>query len=235
MAETIFAIPSLAVADPERALALSYAPRQQRAGLAALWVLDETLGAILRGGRDAMVSQLRFTWWHEALSRLDDAPPPALPLLQQLAQAVLPCGVSGAELARMIDGWEVLLDPDPISDDALGAFAGARGGVLFAAAGVVLSGSERAEEAAEEAAGQGWALVDLARHSSDPALAARALALAATVLDGAVALRWHRAARPLGMLAHLAAVDARAGIVPLSPQGSPGRLLRMLRHRMTGR
>ena len=70
MAETI-------IADPERALALSYVPREGRAGLAALWALDEMLGAILRSGRDPMVSQLRLTWWHDALCRLDQAPPPS--------------------------------------------------------------------------------------------------------------------------------------------------------------
>ncbi len=224
MAETI-------IADPERALVLSYAPREHRGGLAALWALDEMLGAILRSGRDPMVTQLRLTWWHEALCRLDQAPPPAQPLLKQLGRDVLPSGVTGAALAAMIDGWEVLVDPDPISDNALVDYAYARGGGLFAAAGVML-GSMRDPV---RLAGQGWALVDLARHSGDSALAARALALAGPLLDTAMAGRWHRAARPIGMLARLAMADASAGTLPLPHQGAPARLLRMLRHRVTGR
>ncbi len=224
MAETI-------IADPERALALSYVPRQGRAALAALWALDEMLGAILRSGRDPMVSQLRLTWWHDALCRLDQVPPPAQPLLMKLAGAVLPSGVTGAALAAMIDGWEVLVDPDPIPDDALVDYADARGGGLFAAAGVMLGSAHDPVRLA----GQGWALVDLARHSGDPALAARALALAVPLLDQAMAGRWHRAGRPMGMLARLAKMDAHAGTLPLPHQGSPARVLRMLRHRVAGR
>ncbi|OYX38169.1 MULTISPECIES: squalene/phytoene synthase family protein [unclassified Sphingomonas] len=231
MAETIFAAPILDVADPERALALSYAPRTARAGLAALWALDETLGGILRGGRDPMVSQLRLTWWYEALCRLDQAPPPAQPLLQALAAEILPRGITGAELAAMIDGWEALLDPDPLGDNAIAAYAEARGGGLFRAAGRVFGSPTDALVAA----GQGWALVDLARHCGNPVLAARALLLARSPLDTALARPWHRQARPLGMLACLARRDAARTQTPLSQQGSPLRLARMLAHALTGR
>lgn len=233
MAETIFAAPILGVADPERALALSYAPRTARAGLAALWALDETLGGILRGGRDPMVSQLRLTWWHEALSRLDQTPPPAQPLLQALTAEVLPNGIAGAALAMMIDGWEALLDPDPLGDDAIAAYADARGGTLFKAAGQVLGGGVDCLAAA--AAGQGWALVDLARHCGDPGLAGRALERARPLLDTAMARRWPRHARPLGMLASLARRDAAHPPAQLPPQGSPWRLARMFGHALTGR
>jgi phytoene synthase len=231
MAERLDAVAIRAVADPERALMLSYVPTASRPAVTALWALDETLGDILRGGRDPMVSQLRFTWWHEALSRLDHAPSPAQPLLQALAAHVLPSGLTGAGLAAMIDGWEKLLDPDPIADDALLAYARARGAGLFDAAGRVL-GSHGDPNGM---AGQGWALVDLARHSSDPALAARALVLARSPLDAAVAVRWHRAGRPIGMLACLAAADARVKERALPAQGSPIRLFRMFTHAMTGR
>lgn len=231
MAETIFAERVLGVADPERALTFSYAPRPARTALVTLWALDETLGAILRSGRDPMVSQLRLTWWHEALCRLDDMPPPAQPMLQAIAEALLPRGITGTSLAPMIDGWEALLDPDPIDDAALATYAAARGGGLFAAAGKLLG----AGDDPVEIAGQGWALVDLARHASDAALASRALGLARPMLDAAMAKRWHSAGRPVGMLAALAAIDARVLAPPLPPQGSPMRVLRMMRHRFTGR
>lgn len=216
--------------DPERRLTLAYARPGQRAALATLWALDEALGGVLRGGREMMVSQLRLTWWHAALCRLDEAPPPAQPVLDAIAKHVLPMGVTGASLAAMIDGWEALLDPDPIADEALASFAARRGGGLFVAARAALG----AEDGAVELAGQGWALVDLARHTADHALATRGLALARPLLARAMAARWSPAARPIGMIAHLANIDAQKGSIPLPPQGSPGRLLRMLRHRLTG-
>lgn len=231
MAETIFATPLAGAADSERALALRYAPRAARPGLAALWALDETLGAVLRGGRDAMVSQLRLTWWYDALCRLDHAPPPLQPVLRAIAGDVLSKGVTGASLAAMIDGWEALLDPDPIDDLALIAYADARGGRLFGVAGTVLGSGDDPVVLA----GQGWALVDLARHCGDPALAASALRVARPLLDEAVARRWRPATRAVGMLAHLAAIDARVAAPPLPVPGSPLRQWRMIRHGITGR
>ena len=65
------------VTDPERALALSYAPGAARDGMAALFALDDQLAGVVRTTRDPMVGQLRLTWWHEALAALDTAPPPA--------------------------------------------------------------------------------------------------------------------------------------------------------------
>lgn len=232
MTETMFTPFAPQVADPERSLALSYAPRAVRDGLAALWALDETLGDALRGGREPTISLMRLTWWHDALGRLDDAPPPAQPVLQALARDALPRGVTGAALATMIDGWELLLDPDPVDTEGLRRYAAARGGTLFRATSQVLGATDAR---LCETAGQGWALVDLARHVSDQALATAAMALAVPLLEDAVAPRWRRAERPIGMLAHLALVDARAGSAHLRLQGAPRRVARMFYHALTGR
>jgi phytoene synthase len=214
--------------DPEIALSLSYAPPARRAGLAALWALDAQLGATLRQAKDPMVARLRLTWWYEALLRLDTAPPPAQPLLATLAATVLPGGLTGQALAAMTDGWEALLVPDPLSDADLLAFAQGRGR-LFALAGRWLD----AERAPLAAAGQGWALVDLAEHVRDAETALRARALAAPLLAEALAPRWPMRARALGALAALAERDLRAS--ERAPRGAPARVLRMLKHRITGR
>lgn len=219
------------IADPERALALRYAPGDARQALAALWALDEALGAILRAGRDPMVSQLRLTWWHEALCRLDHTPPPPQPLLQAIASDLLSRGPTGASLAAMIDGWEVLLDPDPIDDTVLADYAAARGGQLFTVAGAVIGDGD----APWAVAGQGWALVDLARYCGEADLATNALRLARPLLDEVTRRRWQPASRSIGMLAHLAAIDARVATLPLPMQGSPRRMMRMITHRITGR
>lgn len=216
------------VTDPERALALSYAPLGARAALAALFALDETLGQILRTTREPLVGQMRLTWWHEALCALDTAPPPAQPVLQALAAEVLPRGVRGARLAELIDGWEVLLEADPIGEADVIAHGERRGTALFAAAGSIL-GCPSTDRVA--AAGAGWALADLATHVRDAQVAARAATLAQGKLDEAMAGRWSRAGRPLGALA----LSARMDLSGKAPPAAPRRVARLAWHRLTGR
>ncbi|MEG3178492.1 squalene/phytoene synthase family protein [Sphingomonas sp. RB3P16] len=219
-------------ADPERALALSYAPPARQAALAALFALDDTLAQVLRTTREPLVGQMRLTWWHEALSALDQAPPPAQPVLQALAATVLPRGVRGADLAGMIDGWEALLEAEPIGDDAMLAHARARGAGLFAVAGVALGGAPADPVAA---AGEGWALADLARHLRDRAAADRAVALATRALAPIATARWSRAGRALGALALSARMDLAVPLDQPIAHGAPRRVARLALHRLTGR
>ncbi|UIJ43677.1 squalene/phytoene synthase family protein [Sphingomonas cannabina] len=204
--------------EAERRLALAYAPPNQRAAMAALFTLDDALASVLRTTREPMVGQMRLTWWHDALTNLDGAPPPAEPVLQGLARDVLPLGVTGGTLAAMVEGWEELLEADPLSDTALEAFARLRGGTLFVAGGA-------GADDPLQAAGTGWALVDLARHARDVELAQRAGTLAAPYFEKALAARWNRANRGWGALAHLARLHDAA---------PPRRVGRALWHRMTG-
>lgn len=216
--------------DPERALALSYAPLGTRAGLEALFALDATLGAILRTTREPLVGQMRLTWWHDALVALDAAPPPAQPVLQALAEHVLPHGVSGARLAGMIDGWEALLD-DPIGAAAIELHAARRGAALFEAAGMVLG----ATADPLGAAGAGWALADLARNLREAALAGQAVALARPLLAQAAAHRWNEAGRALGALVHSARADLAVPLDRPIARGGPRRVARLAWHRLSGR
>jgi len=211
-----------AIKDPERALALSYAPPDRRAGLTALFALDAALGHVLRTTREPMVGQMRLAWWREALARLDTAPPPAEPVLQALAADVLPRGPTGDALAAIVDGWEMLFGS--IDELAIERHGQLRGVTLFEQAGVVLgcSGDPLAD------AGAGWALADLAAHLSDPALATRARDAARPLLARATAQRWSRAGRALGALTHSARLD-------LAGPATPRRVARLAWHRLTGR
>lgn len=212
--------------SPEQALALRYAPTQAQQALAALLALDDTLGQILRTTREPIVGQMRLTWWHEALTKLDSASPPAEPVLQALAASVVPT-VGGAALATLIDGWEALLEP-MLDDDALALFATGRGGRLFTAMARICG----VEDARIAVAGEGWALADLSRRMSDPALADRVRDMARARIDAAMVGVWPRDARALGALALLARDDLRAGAPAV---GSPRRIGRILIHRLTGR
>ncbi|HYI49859.1 MAG TPA: squalene/phytoene synthase family protein [Allosphingosinicella sp.] len=208
--------------DPDRRLALAYVPARARPAVEALWRLDVTFGGILAAGRDPMVSRLRLAWWREALEALDRAPAPAEPLLRALAAHVLPAGIKGVELARMEEGWALLLSPEALTDGEQARYAALRGGLLFELSARLLG----APGFAVAPSGENWALVDLARHSSGR----DSVRLCAPESHG----KWPFRLRPLGMLAILAKRDVDRLGKQWERQGSPGRMLRMIRHRLTG-
>src|SRR3954464_873905 len=210
--------------DHDRILALSYVSARRRPALAALWELDASMGAVLAGGREPMISRIKLAWWRDALETLDRAKPPAEPVLQSLADHVLPGGVAGAELAGMEEGWAVLLSDAPLSTDDLATYAAERGARLFACAARLL-------ESHGEAGGEAWALADLARHCGNAEDRHAALAAARAL---PVPPRLPHRLRPLGMLDALARRDVKPGRPHWEPQGAPGRMLRMLLHRLTG-
>jgi phytoene synthase len=203
-------------------------PAALRPALHALWRLDVTLGEVLATGRDPMVSRIRLAWWREALEKLDLAPPPAEPVLQSLAAHVVRRGVSGAELAAMEEGWAELLSEEALGETALGAYAAARGGQLFRLSARLLGGEE---EMVRQAGGR-WALVDLARRSSNPVEAAAACDLARRGDDDS---KLNRKLRALGMLDLLAKRDLNRRDGSWECQGSPARMARILAYRLTAR
>jgi phytoene synthase len=212
--------------DPDRRLALAYMPAAARPAVEALWRLDVTLGAVLTTGRDAMISRIRLAWWREALEKLDTAPAPAEPVLRALAALVVPNGIAGAELAAMEAGWAALLSGMELGPNEIESYAAARGGLLFGLTARLLG----AEDPRLAAAGEQWALVDLARHSANQPDSAAALEAArARQVTG----RWPSRLRPLSMLAALARRDLDRG-PPWEIQGSPGRMWHMMRHRFSG-
>lgn len=211
--------------DPETELAIAHSPRDAQPAMRGLWALDLRLGELVRAAREPMLGEIRLTWWHDALSRLRDGGQRD-PLLIELASSRL----DPTKLASIANGWAELLAPPPLDDAALLAFAQARGGELFLAAGELLHGEGR--QLGE--AGEGWALADFAFHCSDEDSRQRAFSLARPRLEAAFAERWPKPLRPLGMVAALALRDVRAGAPPVR-RGSPARQWRMIRHRLTGR
>ncbi|GAA0728714.1 squalene/phytoene synthase family protein [Sphingomonas japonica] len=215
--------------DAERSLALTYAPASARPAVRALFALDDALSGVLRTAAEPMIAQMRFTWWHAELSALDRTSPPSVPVLRDLAEHVVERGVTGEALARQVEGWEALFEDPALGEAAMLAHARLRGGGLFAA---VAACSGYAGDGVE-AAGQGWALADLAAHVREPHQRDAAFALARPLLDVATCQRWGRGGRTLGALAHLARIDASAA-TPSAP-GSPRRVARMAWHALTGR
>jgi phytoene synthase len=214
--------------DPDRILALSYVPSARRSAVVALWRLDAALGAVLSAGREPMISRIKLAWWRDSLEKLDHERAPAEPVLQAVAEHVLPAGVSGAELAAMEEGWAVLLSDQPLTSSDLETYAGQRGARLFVCSARLLGGEANP---GVEQAGESWALADLARHSGNEEDSGAAVKAG---LQRMTPRRWPARLRPLGMLAVLARGDLEKGARPWPPQGSPGRMLRMLGHRLSG-
>jgi len=206
---------------PDYQLAIGYAQRG-RAGIAALFALDDRLAGIVRRASDPLVGQMRLTWWREALEALGHTPPPAEPILQAIADDVVPAGVDPSTLAGMTDGWEALLE-EPFSDEAI-VRHGVRGAALFEALATVTGAAD--DDIAD--AGRGWALADLAVHLTDPGQRDHAAALARPFLQHVLDHRWSRAGRMLGALTLMAQMDLD-GTAPTI------RVARLLRLRLTGR
>ena len=215
------------LADPERALAVAYAPSDRRAGLAALFALDERFGAIVASTSEPMIGLMRLAWWREALEKLDNDQAPAEPLLKLLADLVLPRGVAGTALAAIEDGWAALIDGDP-DEAAIARHGQERGANLFRTAATLLE----ADDPRLPSAGEVWALVDLGYRHSNEEVRKSALARARKRAADLPAGRWAAAARPLAALFVLASRDAAA--ITRAP-GRPDRMLRMLALRLTGR
>ncbi|MBB4154242.1 phytoene synthase [Sphingomonas jinjuensis] len=191
----------------------------------AVVALDRRLEQLARRTRDPLVAQMRLTWWFEALGALDAGTVPAEPLFEQLAAEVLPRGVTGAALAEMASGWEVVLEPRPLPDEALCRFARQRGETLFAAVGALLGTTPPA------AAGEAWALADFAA-SIDGEERARARDLAEARWRDATMSPWPAAARPMGVLTLLALLPLRSRD---GTAGGLGAAWRVARFRLTGR
>ena len=215
------------LADPERALAVAYAPADKRAALAAIFALDERFGGIVSSTSETMIGLMRLAWWREALEKLDRDPAPAEPLLGLLAATLLPRGVTGAALAAIEDGWTALLDGEP-DPDAIARHGRERGGNLFAAAATLLG----ATDSRLPIAGEVWALTDLGFRHSNAQVRETALARAKQLAESLPKSRWLGPARPLAALFVLARKDAQTG---RRTQARPDRLLRMLALRLTGR
>ncbi len=197
-------------------IALAYAPRRCRDALAALWACDAALGRVVATTTEPMIGQMRLTWWHERLTGLDAGEVPAEPVLAALHDVVRHHDVTGAMLAGIVEGWEVLLEPLPLGDDALRALAIERGDGLFALSAQIIGATVSA------GLGAGWALIDFAAHCSDQVTAERAWAMAARLFKETAVT----GPKPLRILTKIARAKAMRPVDEMTQPVSRWQLLR---------
>lgn len=197
----------------------------------AVWAFDARLAKVARTTSEAMIGQMRLAWWNDVV---DDAAgvkgqgEPVVDAMRASGAMGVP-GRSTAGLTAMIDGWEVLVVEPEIDVQGLRDYAAGRGGGLFLALGDVAEAPEWLM-----AAGQVWALWDLAGHVGDDALAGAAIKLAREIVPQVDGARWTREWKPLRIAFMLARQDIVAG--QGAPVGMPRALAwRLLRIALVGR
>lgn len=188
------------------------------------------MGDVVRTTSEPLLGPIRLAWWRERLEELEQGgAAPAEPRLQAVRDELLGRGIAARDLAALEGGWLRLFDPFPWGVGTSEAiwFRGRR---LFALGGQVVG---HAGEELESGGGL-WALVDAARHCSDPASRTMLIEQARTFAKALQGARFPSPARPLSMLAALAARDSVRG-EPFEREGAPARVALMLRHRLSGR
>jgi hypothetical protein len=178
-----------------------------------LWAYDARLADVVRTTREPLVGQMRLTWWHEVLSDDTGAKGRGDPLVDALRERP-EIMARREDMLAMIDGWEVLLDPLPLDEDALRSYAEGRGGGLFRAL----------DPRADAKAGALWALWDLSGHIGDETTARRAVEVARTCLSARAS--GGKAVRLAAALARHDIVRGKRGPREMTPR-LYGRLLRM--------
>ncbi|WP_448586536.1 squalene/phytoene synthase family protein, partial [Thermaurantiacus sp.] len=102
---------ALRAEDPERHLALLWAPARLRPALLAVLALDTELERLVARARDPLAAELRLAWWRERLSDLAEGRPvPPEPHLEALAAS----SPDFADLAALDDGLLPLLADGPL-------------------------------------------------------------------------------------------------------------------------
>lgn len=194
-----------------------------------MFAIDAAMGDVVRTTTEPMLGPIRLAWWRERLEELDaDKPAPPEPRLQAVERELLGRGIRGQQVSTLEGGWLSLFDPFPWTVETSEAIW-FRGRTLFWLGANILGG---ADETIQSAGGV-WALVDAARHCSDLDSRTMLVSQARTFARGLSGARFPVALRPLSMLAALAVRDLKRG-EPIEPEGAPGRVAAMLRHRLSG-
>jgi 15-cis-phytoene synthase len=218
-------MPAFPYLDADVQLAMAYAPMCRRDSFAVLFSLDDILARAIFATREPMLGRIRLSWWRENLEAMArGGMPPPEPLFQDLAKlALLPSDI--CLLAKMAEGWDVLVGDFPLSEIALQDHARLRGRSLFEVAAAVAG----VETANAGACGEAWALANFAGTCRDAPTARRAAQLASTKFDVMPPSALPSELRPFVIISHLARLDLQEGAANRPAPGSPKRMLRAAR------
>jgi phytoene synthase len=144
--------------DPDRWLSSRFiANADARADVIALYAFDHELARAPKVASNALLGEMRLTWWREGLEEIFEGRAVRLhPAAQALAGAVERRGLERALLETMIDARYRELDPAPMDEGEVLDWARDTGGLSAQLAAQVLDPATEAKMAL--AGGSAWAL-----------------------------------------------------------------------------
>ncbi|MFI4964825.1 MAG: squalene/phytoene synthase family protein [Caulobacterales bacterium] len=144
--------------DPDRWLSSRFiASAEARADVIALYAFDHELARAPRVASNALLGEMRLTWWRETLEEMFAGRPVRQhPAAQALAGAVARRGLPREPLETMIDARYRELDPTPMTEAELLDWARDTGGLGAQLAAQMLDPATEAKMAL--AGGSAWAL-----------------------------------------------------------------------------
>jgi len=154
--------------DPDRWLSSRFIGNvEARADVVAVYAYDHELARAPRVASNALLGEIRLTWWREAIEEMFEGRPVRHhPTAQALARAVERRGLQRDLLETMIDARYRELDATPMNEGDLLDWARDTGGLSAQIAANILDPETEAKMAL--AGGSAWALGK--RLADDPAL-----------------------------------------------------------------
>ncbi|MET0272067.1 MAG: squalene/phytoene synthase family protein [Phenylobacterium sp.] len=144
--------------DPERWLSSRFvADPLARADVVALYAFDHELARAPRAASNALLGEIRLTWWREVLDEAYEGRPVRHhPTAQALAEAIVRRDLPREPLETMIDARYRELDAEPFTETEALDWARDTGGLTAQTAAFLLDPGGPAELAL--AAGSAWSL-----------------------------------------------------------------------------
>lgn len=145
-------------ADPDRWLSSRFiGDAQARADVVTLYAYDHELARAPRVASNAILGEIRLTWWREVLDEVFEGRAVRHhPTAQALGEMIRRRGLERGPLEALIDARYRELDPTPMSAEEAETWARETGGlVAWIAAGIVDS---KTDADAARIAGAAWAL-----------------------------------------------------------------------------
>jgi phytoene synthase len=144
--------------DPDRWLSSRFiGDAAARADVIAIYAYDHELARAPKVASNALLGEIRLTWWREALDEIyENRPVRAHPGAQALARAVEHRGLPRETLETMIDARYRELDPTPMNEAEVLDWARDTAGLAAQLAAQILDPTTEAKMAL--AGGSAWAL-----------------------------------------------------------------------------
>ena len=151
--------------DKDRYLATLLAPSPACEHLFALYAFNIEIGKIREVVSEALLGEIRLTWWREAIEAIYHGDVGDHPVIQALERAIVECALPRQPFLDLLNARQFDLYEAPMKTIAdFDAYAGATSSVLFQLAGFIVAGPT-AQKAADASghAGVAYALQGLLR------------------------------------------------------------------------